>query len=165
MGSSASALPTRAFNKKPNPYWGMAKKNCAPGAVFIQGQESPEGFEGGFPTWVYVEVPQLPPSDSQDVTVFLPDGFTLFGFVGQCTQMDGGGFSYQFYDESREVWLNDRLTNFQLHAGQLGNVMIERDPYTFTEDRPTLMLRIANHSYSTNDIQIALFGVRGGAKG
>lgn len=163
MGSSGSALPIRTFNVKPNPYWGMVKKNTPQGAVFVQGQQEPEGFEGGFPQWIYVEM-FLAASDSQDLTVFLPDNFTLFGLNGYAVQNDGGGFAFQMYDEDRGIWLMDRLTNHQAVCGFRGNVKILREPYSFKPERPQLLLRVANLSTSANDIQLALFGVAGGAQ-
>lgn len=162
--SSGAMAPTRLMNTKINPYWGMIDKNTPQSAVFRQGQQSPPGLEGGFPTFVYAEFPAIAAFDTQDLTFFVPDDFTLLGFVGKATQMDGGGFSYQLYDVNRDIWLNDRLVNFQCAAGTGARQLIEREPYDFVSEKAQVLLRVANHAIEVNDIMFALYGIVGGAK-
>lgn len=162
--SSGAMQPSRLMNTKINPGWGMVKKNVPQGAIFRQGQQSPPGLEGGFPTFVYAEFPQIAAYDTEDLTLFVPDDFTLLGYVGQSSQADGGGFSVQLYDVNRDIWFNDRLINFQNIAGTAGSPLIEREPYDFVPDKPEVLLRVANHSANVNDIQFAMYGVVGGVK-
>ena len=162
--SSGAMSPTRLMQKTPNPYWGMVKKNTIQGAVYRQGEQSPPGLEGGFPTFVYAEFPTIAPSDTQDLTLYVPDDFTLLGYLGSAVHLDGGGFSFQVYDADRDIWLNDRLINFQCLAGTGRAPLIEREPYDFKPDKPQVLLRVANHSTSQNDIQFALYGIVGGSK-
>jgi len=161
---SGSVSPVRLMNTKLNPGWGMLKKNVPQSAIFRQGQQSPPGLEGGFPTFIYAEFPAMTPFNTEDLTLFLPDDFTLLGYVGQSQQADGGGFSVQLYDVNRDIWLNDRLINFQNIAGTGSNQLIEREPYDFTAEKAQVLLRVANHSSVANNIQFALYGVVGGAK-
>jgi len=162
MASGAGA-PTRLLNTQVNPYWGMLKKNVPQAAVYIQGQAHPPGFEGGLPTWIPLEFAAVAAFDTQDGTIQLPSGFTLFCLLGYTSQPDSG-IAVQAYDVDSERWISDKLADGRILTGQKGAVLIERVPHTFDGKEPQVFIRVVNQAAAQADISIALFGVVGGAK-
>lgn len=163
--SSGASGPTRILNTQVNPYWGMLKKNDPQSGVYIHGQKMPPGFEGGAPAWIPVEFPQVPIYDTQDSTIPLPAGFTLMALLGFSTQAPW--FAFQAYDVNAERWIVDKLVDARVVAGDKGFVLIERSPYTFEPDEEgndaQIFIRVANQAPAVADIQLALYGIVGGA--
>jgi hypothetical protein len=160
--SSGAGAPTRLLNTKVNPYWGMVKKNTPQAAVYIHGQASPPGFEGGLPTWIPIEFPAVAAFDTQDGVLQLPSGFTLFSVSQFSTQ--AAGFAVQLYDVDSQMWTSDKLADARILAGQAGLSLIERVPHTFDGREPQVFVRVVNQAAVQADISIALVGVVGGAR-
>lgn len=161
--SSGAAQPTRLINTKVNPYWGMVAKNSPQTAVYVQGQKEPPGFEGGQPVWIPIDFPAVAAFDTQDSLISLPENFTLLTLLRQSTQ-PAAGFAFQLYEKNAQEWFGSQLVEAGLVAGAKGFALIDRVPHSFDGDEPQILVRVVNQAAATADIQVALYGIIGGAQ-